>query len=216
MDVDLDTIRKKLYVAVISDILDNMGYTDQVMNIAIRPLREDDVLVGPARTLLAVPEYSIPDNPYDVQIDATDLLEPGDVIVANTSDVHNSAFWGELFSTAALARGALGAVIDGYIRDVRKNKKLEFPVFSKGMHPVNSKGRLTVLQYDEPIRCGGVFVRRGDYVFAEIDGSLVIPREIVGEVFDKALKIASKENKMRSDIEKGSSLRAAWEKHRVL
>ncbi len=186
------------------------------MDITIRPLREDDVLVGPARTLLAVPDYSIPEKPYDVQIDATDLLDPGDVIVANTSDVQNAAFWGELFSAAALARGALGAVIDGYIRDVRKVKMLGFSVFSKGMHPVNSKGRLTVIHYDEPIRCGGVLVRRGDYVFAEVDGSLVIPREIAEEVFDKALKTASIENKMRGDIKKGISLRAAWEKHRVL
>ncbi len=216
MDVDLDTIRKKLYSAVISDILDDMGFTEQVMDITIRPLREDDVLVGPARTLLAVPDYSIPAKPYDVQIDATDLLDPGDVIVANTSDVQNAAFWGELFSAAALARGALGAVIDGYIRDVRKVKMLGFSVFSKGMHPVNSKGRLTVIHYDEPIRCGGVLVRRGDYVFAEVDGSLVIPREIAEEVFDKALKTASIENKMRGDIKKGISLRAAWEKHRVL
>ena len=216
MDVDLDTIRKKLYSAVISDILDDMGFTEQVMDITIRPLREDDVLVGPARTLLAVPDYSIPAKPYDVQIDATDLLDPGDVIVANTSDVQNAAFWGELFSAAALARGALGAVIDGYIRDVRKVKLLGFSVFSKGMHPVNSKGRLTVIHYDEPIRCGGVLVRRGDYVFAEVDGSLVIPREIAEEVFDKALKTAFIENKMRGDIKKGISLRAAWEKHRVL
>ena len=63
MDVDLDTIRKKLYSAVISDILDDMGFTEQVMDITIRPLREDDVLVGPARTLLAVPDYSIPEKP---------------------------------------------------------------------------------------------------------------------------------------------------------
>ena len=45
---------------------------------------------------------------------------------------------------------------------------------------------------------------------------LVIPREIAEEVFDKALKTASIENKMRGDIKKGISLRAAWEKHRVL
>ena len=216
MDVSLDKIRQKLYSAVISDVLDDMGYTEQIMDITIRPLQEDNVLVGPARTLLAVAEFSIPVKPYDMQIDATDLLNPGDVIVAHTSNVQNSAFWGELFSTAAHAKGALGIITDGYIRDVRKVKKIDFPVFSRGMHPVNSKGRLTVIQYDKPIQCGGVSVRKGDFIFAEVDGSLVIPYEIVEEVFEKALKIASKENTMRNDIKNGNSLRAAWEKHWVL
>jgi regulator of RNase E activity RraA len=214
--INLNEVKEKLYAAVISDILDGLGYDRQVMEPAIRPLQPGDLVVGRARTMLAVPEFSAPGEPYQVQIDATDALQPGDVVVAHTSGVTSSAFWGELFSTAALARGAVGAVMDSYVRDVRKVLQLAFPLFSKGMYPVNSRGRLTVIAYDVPVRCGGVLVRPGDLVFAEIDGVVVIPQEAADEVVERALEIASRENLMGQELRQGSTLRAAWEKYRVL
>jgi regulator of RNase E activity RraA len=211
-----EAIRTKLYAAVIADILDDLGYRDQVMEAAIRPLLPDVVVVGRARTMLVVPQSIIPDEPYQMQIDATDALQPGDVVVAQMSGITNSAFWGELFSTAALARGAVAAVMDGYVRDTRKVLELGFPVFATGMRPINSKGRCTVSAFDVPIVCGGVAVMPGDLIFAEIDGVVVIPQAVIDSVLARALEVASKENAMRQELMTGSTLRAAWQKHRVL
>lgn len=211
-----EAVRTKLYAAVIADILDNLGYRDQVMEAAIRPLLPDVVVVGRARTMLVVPQSIIPDEPYQMQIDATDTLERGDVVVAQMSGITNSAFWGELFSTAALARGAVAAVMDGYVRDTRKVLELGFPVFATGMRPINSKGRCTVSAFDVPIVCGGVAVMPGDLIFAEIDGVVVIPQAVIDSVLARALEVASKENAMRQELMAGSTLRAAWQKHRVL
>lgn len=211
-----DHIKETLYAAVIADILDEMGYRNQVMDAAIRPIQDDAIFVGKARTMLAIPEFHIPEEPYQTQIDATDALKTGDVVVAHCSNVTDSAFWGELFSTASKSRGAVGAVIDGYVRDVRKIQKLGFPVFATGYRPINSKGRCTVSAYDVPIDCCGVKVYSGDIIFAEIDGVVVIPQAVADEVIQQAHETASKENKMRAEIMAGSSLRAAWEKYRVL
>jgi regulator of RNase E activity RraA len=211
-----EAIRTKLYAAVIADILDDLGYRDQVMEAAIRPLLPDVVVVGRARTMLVVPQSIIPDEPYQMQIDATDALQRGDVVVAQMSGITNSAFWGELFSTAALARGAVAAVMDGYVRDTRKVLELGFPVFATGMRPINSKGRCTVSAFDVPIVCGGVAVMPGDLIFAEIDGVVVIPQAVTDSVLARALEAASKENAMRQELMAGSTLRAAWQKHRVL
>jgi 4-hydroxy-4-methyl-2-oxoglutarate aldolase len=209
-------IKNQLYAAVIADILDDLGYRDQVMAAGIRPLDPEQVLVGRARTMLAVPEFTIPARPYDLQIDAVDALQAGDVVVAHTSNITDSAFWGELFSTAVAARGGTGAVMDGYVRDVRKIIEMKFPVFAAGLRPLNSKGRCTVTAYDIPVRCGGVLVHPGDLIFAEIDGVVVIPQAVSDEVITRALETASRENEMRHELLHGASLRSAWEKYQVL
>jgi 4-hydroxy-4-methyl-2-oxoglutarate aldolase len=209
-------IKNQLYAAVIADILDDLGYRDQVMEAGIRPLDPEQVLVGRARTMLAVPEFTIPARPYDLQIDAVDALQAGDVVVAHTSNITGSAFWGELFSTAVAARGGTGAVMDGYVRDVRKIIEMKFPVFAAGLRPLNSKGRCTVTAYDIPVRCGGVLVHPGDLIFAEIDGVVVIPQAVSDEVITRALETASRENDMRRELLHGASLRSAWEKYQVL
>ena len=216
MPIDYETAKEKLYAAVIADILDEMGYREQVMDAAIRPLLPDSLVIGRARTVLAVPEFSIPAKPFDQQIAATDALEPGDIMVAHLSQVTACAFWGELFSTGARMRGAVGAVMDGYVRDVRRLMEMKFPVFAAGIRSTNSKGRATVAGYDVPIRCGGVLVHTGDVLFAEIDGVVVIPEKIAPEVLERALEVAARENRVRDDLLAGSTLRAAWDKHRAL
>jgi 4-hydroxy-4-methyl-2-oxoglutarate aldolase len=216
MPIDYASAKENLYAAIIADILDDMGYRDQVMDATLRPLQAESLVVGRARTMLAVPEFSIPARPYDRQIEATDALEPGDIVVVHMSQITVCAFWGELFSTAAVMRGAVGAVMDGYVRDVRRVTQMNFPVFAAGIRPINSKGRATVAGYDLPIQCGGVLVHPGDVVFAEIDGVVVIPEKIAPEVMERAMQAASRENRVRSDLLAGSTLRAAWEAHRVL
>lgn len=213
---DLSGIKDHLYAAVIADILDDLGFRDQVMSAEVRPMLHDTVVVGRARTMLATPRFEDPDPPYQVQIEAVDSLETGDVVVAHLSGITDAAFWGELFSAAAKERGAVGAVMDGYIRDTRKVLELGYPLFATGIRPINSKGRLTVEAYDTPVRCGGVLVHPGDIVFAEIDGVVVVPQAVAEQVFQQAAEVAQKENLMRAELDNGLSLKAAWDKHRVL
>jgi 4-hydroxy-4-methyl-2-oxoglutarate aldolase len=216
MPIDTATAKEKLYAAVIADILDEMGYREQVMEANIRPLQAESLVVGRARTVLAVPAFSQPANPFEKQIEATDALEPGDIMVAHMSQITACAFWGELFSTGAVMRGALGAVMDGYVRDVRRVTEMNFPVFAAGVRALNSKGRATVAGYDVPIRCGGVLVNTGDVLFAEVDGVVVIPEKIAPEVLERAIEVAERENRVRADLLAGSTMRAAWDKHRAL
>jgi 4-hydroxy-4-methyl-2-oxoglutarate aldolase len=216
MPIDTATAKEKLYAAVIADILDEMGYREQVMDTNIRPLQPESLVVGRARTVLAVPAFSQPANPFEKQIEATDALEPGDIMVAHMSQITACAFWGELFSTGARMRGAVGAVMDGYVRDVRRVNEMNFPVFAAGVRATNSKGRATVAGYDVPIRCGGVLVNAGDVLFAEVDGVVVIPEKIAPEVLERAIEVAERENRVRADLLAGSTMRAAWDKHRAL
>jgi 4-hydroxy-4-methyl-2-oxoglutarate aldolase len=138
------------------------------------------------------------------------------VVVATTHNSTRAAFWGELFSTAALARGARGLILDGLVRDRRKMDEMGFPAFATGSRPVDSMGRLTVYAYGVPIRCGVVVVRPGDLVFAEPDGVVVVPAEVEEAIVSAALEKVGREDRVREELARGSTLAEAWTRHRVL
>jgi 4-hydroxy-4-methyl-2-oxoglutarate aldolase len=216
-DRDLfELFQREFYVSVISDILDGLGYRDQAMDASIRPVYPDAIVVGRAHTVLSCDVYQIPDNPYSAEIAAIDSLKPNDVLVASTNRSTRTCLWGELLSTAARARGARGAVIDGHVRDVRRIQQMGFPVFATGMRPIDSLGRGAVLGHGMPVNCGGVVVHPGDIVFGDVDGLVVIPRGIEQQVIERARAKVAGENSTRADLERGDYLRDVYARYGVL
>jgi 4-hydroxy-4-methyl-2-oxoglutarate aldolase len=211
-----DRLSERLYAAVLSDVLDAAGYREQVLDARVTHSTGPEVLVGRAATMLAGEEVEVEGTPYARQVEAIDALTEGEVVVATTHNSPRAAFWGELFSTAALARGARGLILDGLVRDRRKMDEMGFPAFATGSRPVDSMGRLTVYAYGVPIRCGGVVVRPGDLVFAEPDGVVVVPAEVEEAIVSAALDKVGREDRVREELARGSTLAEAWTRHRVL
>ena len=209
-------VETKLYTAVVCDALDELGYRDRAMRERLRPLFPNDRFIGWARTVLCVDVAHIPVNPYAMEIEAVDSILPGEVVVVSTSYSGFNAPWGELLSTAAKARGARGAVVDGLVRDVRKIEELGFPVFAAGIKPVDSRGRGLVLSYNVPVECGEVLVSPGDLIFADYDGVVAIPSQIVSQVIEMATSRVLRENDSRMELMKGAFLRDVYEKYGVL
>jgi len=214
--LDFDVFQGELYTGVICDVLDSLGFPNQAMEADIRPVLPRVTLVGCARTALSVDVYEVLENCYAKEIAWVDDLQPGDVAVGCTNRSTRTGLWGELLSTAARARGARGAVMDGFVRDVRRIIDMEFPVFAAGMRPVDSRGRSVVLDYDVPIVCAGVAVRSGDIVFGDIDGVAIIPQEVAEETFARALEKIRREDASRADLQAGAYLRDVFAKHGVL
>ena len=216
-DATFDLMAEKLYVAVISDVLDGLGFRDQVLQPGIAPVLSGNApLVGRAATMLVAPQYEVVAQPYTNQIAAIDDLKPGDVAVAGVGGMTGVAVWGELFSNAAVARGARGFVTDGMHRDTRMLRELGFPVFSRGARPVDISGRGTVVGHGRPVAVAGVLVQPGDVVFAEIDGIVVIPRGVAEEAVERAFEKVAKEDGARADLRQGALLSEVWAKYRVL
>src|SRR5437763_12766311 len=109
---------QNLYTAVVSDALDQLGVRNQAMREYLRPVHSRCTCAGWARTISCSDVYHIPPEPYSLEIEAVDSLQPGEVVVIGTGKSTRNAPWGELLSTAAKARGARGAVVDGLVRDV--------------------------------------------------------------------------------------------------
>jgi len=211
-----DTMRDKLKAAVISDILDRLGAREQAMRADIRPVYQGAIVVGRAYTVLTADIFRVLDDPYKGEIEAVDSLKPNDIMVVCTNRSTRTCFWGELLSTAARARGARGIVIDGYTRDVAQIIAMQFPTFAAGMSVVDSAGRSIVVDHGCPVNCGDVLVNTGDIVFGDIDGVVVIPKELEKEVIPLALEKVGKENLTRNELLKGAMLKVVYAKHGVL
>ena len=212
----LGMMRERLYVAVVSDALDAAGLHEQAMDARLRPMAPTMRLVGRAHTVLTADVYERPADPYRLEIEAVDALRPGDVMVAATNHSERTCFWGELLSTAAVARGATGCAIDGHARDALKIIEMGFPVFATGFRPVDSSWRSTVVAYGIPIECGGVRVHPGDIVFGDYDGIVVVPRDRFAEVVTTALAKVEGENHSREMLRQGALLREVYDRYGVL
>ena len=213
-----DLMAEKLYVAVLSDVLDGLGFRHQVLESGIGPVQPDprQVLIGRAATVLVGPQFEVVEEPYTSQIAAIDALVAGDVMVSAVGGLTDVAVWGELFSTAAQARGARGFLTDGCHRDTRMLLELGFPVFSRGSRSVDMSGRGTVIGIGCPIEIAGVLVRPGDIVFAEIDGVAIVPGDVADEALGLAFAKVEKEDGARDDLRAGRLLSEVWALHRVL
>ena len=212
-----DMMAEKLYVAVISDILDSWDSATRCFNPeSCRPTGPEPGPRRPCGDLLVGPQYEVVEQPYTNQIAAIDALKPGDVVVSGVGGMTNVAVWGELFSNAAKARGARGFLTDGCHRDTRMVLDLGFPVFSRGPRPVDISGRGTVISIGRPVEVAGVVVRPGDVVFAEVDGVVIIPQGVAEETMSRAFEKVAKEDGAREDLRDGRLLSEVWSKYRVL
>jgi 4-hydroxy-4-methyl-2-oxoglutarate aldolase len=219
MTFDFESLRNVLYSAVLSDVLDSFGRPNQAMKPFIRPLDDNLVLFGRARTGLYMNAYSVAEgeNPYEIEIALVDDLKPSDVAVFGCGGpTDRIAPWGELLTTAARCRGAVGCVTDGLVRDVRAIRQAKFPMFHGGIGPLDSKGRAKMMAMDTPIACGGVLIASGDLIFGDVDGVVVIPEAIAAEVIAAALDKISAENNTRAHLEEGMLLADVYTRYGVL
>jgi regulator of RNase E activity RraA len=216
--IDLTRLRS-LGAPLLSDVMDSLGLMQQAMRPFVRPLNEDDILIGRARTGLYMPKYTVTpgENPYEVEIALVDDLKPGEIpVLACGGPTDRIAPWGELLSTASQARGAAGCVTDGLVRDIKQIRAMQFPVFHGGIGPLDTKGRARMMERDIPIECAGVRVRSGDIVFGDADGVVVIPSERADEVIAKAQEKARGEDATRDELRNGKLLGEVFSRHGIL
>lgn len=216
----VEFIRDNLYVAVVCDILDALGYRNQAMHQRLRPLLQDRKncgFVGRARTFRWMESDHVSENePYGIELEAVDSLGPRDVVVHSTDYAGTNAPWGELMSTVAKRNGAVGCVCDSQIRDCNRIIEIGFPVYYAGIRPLDSLGRGMLMAYDVPIQCGDVLVKPHNLIFADFDGIVVVPNEVEEAVLLKAREKVDKENLSRKELLEGKSLSEVYRKYGVL
>jgi 4-hydroxy-4-methyl-2-oxoglutarate aldolase len=210
--------RETLFVALMSDVLDGLGFRDQALPARIRPLDDGTVLFGRARTGLYREVYAVPEdrNPYALEIALIDDLKPGDVAVLACGSSGRIAPWGGLLTTAARARGAAGCLTDGCVRDIRAIRSSGFAVFHGGISPLDSKGRGEVVEIDVAVAVASVRVEPGDLVFGDADGAIVIPRAIEREALTRAMEKLAGERRTEEALARGEKLADVFARYGIL
>ncbi len=214
--VVLDQIRPYLTAAVVADALDGAGWRNQCLSPAIAPLDPDMRVVGRAFPVLVTVATEVPETPYAGLLRALDDLGGDHIYVIPTGGDLRAAMWGELVATSARARGAVGAITDGAIRDTRQLSELGFPTFAVANTPRDINGRFDVIDHQVPVEISGIIVHPDDLIVADRDGVVIVPSEAEEAVISAALAKAMTENTVRDELAAGTLPSEAFARHGVL
>ncbi len=208
--------RTRLRSALVSDALDSLGHRERCLTARIAPITPSAVLVGRAFPVQIEPVDELPDVPYQGLLAALDAVRPDDVFVAAVGGNADVAIWGELLTTVCQARGAVGAVCDGYARDTALIREHGFPVFGRGTVPTDSNGRSEVRAHNVPVVIDGVPIEPGDLVVADDDGVVIVPASLADTVITIALEKDTHESRFRDAVADGMKASEAFAKFGVL
>ncbi|MET1124212.1 MAG: 3-hexulose-6-phosphate synthase [Archaeoglobaceae archaeon] len=165
----------------------------------IRPLVPGKKIVGKAVTV------STMDGDWAKPVEAINVAGRGDVLVIKCSG-DTAAVFGELAARSCINRGIEGVVIDGAVRDADDIVALGYPVFAKKVVP-NAGEPKGFGEINVKVICGGVEVNPGDWIIADDNGVMVIPKQRAYEIARRALEVKKAEDRIRGEIEdKGRTL----------
>lgn len=191
----------------ISDAMHRGGVIPDIL-----PLVNGIKMVGRAVTVRTYP------GDWAKPVEAIDIASEGEVIVIDAGGVP-PAVWGELASHSAARKNIAGVVIFGAIRDIDEIKKLHFPAFAKSICP-NAGEPKGFGEINIPIKINNIIIEPNDWIVADDNGVVRIPKKDAVEIANRAMDVLEKENRIRKEIKEGGTLSSVtellkWEKNIV-
>jgi len=203
-DEELCRRYEDVFVSAVNDVLREYGMLSQTLPNNIMPLREEMKVCGIAFTVKGAPSLDLKDE-MEERTRMLESIQPGNVVVWDTSGDTFSAQWGEMMTKVSKRNGCKGAIIDGGVRDTNKVLEQNFPVFVKYRCSNGMLGRFRTTGWQVPIIIGEVQIFPGDVVFGDIDGVIVVPRDMAYEVLLRAEEIRDGEKQIDNMIASGIS-----------
>ena len=162
----------------------------------LRPMHKSGQMAGPALTVKSRPGDNL------MLHKASDMAEPGDIIVCDAGGDLTNSLMGELMLAHAIKRGVGGFVLDGAVRDVEAFLDVNLPVFAAGVSHrgpyKDGPGEINV-----SVAIDGMVIEPGDLVIGDWDGVLSIPLDDVESILKKTNEKQAAEAVDMAKIEAG-------------
>ncbi|MGW4031787.1 RraA family protein [Streptomyces sp. NPDC004838] len=134
----------------------------------------------------------------------------GRVLVIAGADCVPGAVWGEILSTAALARGAVGALVEGRVRDVPALERLALRVWGLGEATAGPGAGVHVAEIGGPVSVGGVTVTEGSPVLLDDGGAVALATDAAQGLLADALEYHLAEESVVEALASGLRLPLAY------
>jgi CMP-N-acetylneuraminic acid synthetase/regulator of RNase E activity RraA len=200
----LNFLSKKINSAMISDVLDDFGLSDQVIT-GLRCNIGGAKLFGRARTLKIRKLRENEDfrGIYNALNSYSEITDNDIIVVEN--ECPEFAYFGELNTMLSIRSGAGGTIIGGVTRDRDNVAAMQYPVFSSGYNCKDVHNRATLENFNRTITVAGVKIDPNDLLFADNDGIVVIPAKHEEKIMDAITEKLSMENAVSKEIMKYSN-----------
>lgn len=200
---------KYVEVASVADAMEQLYSQRAHMSHQMRPLFTTKFAGRAVTVLMKKQEHKEGAPASQGMLDAIDAAPAGSVYVMVLPDGTDFAGIGGLMATCMKFRGLAGAVVDASVRDIPQIKRIQFPVFSRGVVPSTSVNHYRFAAANVPVTCAGVRVNPNDIIVADEDGVAVVPRDKAAAVLKKAQELDDTEHRMYPFIEKYKSIKEA-------
>ncbi len=196
---------EQLYTGAVNDVLREFCLLEQALPRRIIPLREYQTIAGFAFTVKSAPNVKI-QGEMEFRTQMLEEMHEDAFVIWDTSRDEKATLWGGVMTATAKSKKVKSACIDGGIRDSHQILEADFPIFYEYRISNGSLGRCLITHYQIPIKIGDVTIKPGDIVLGDIDGVLVVPRDIAYEVLVRAEEIRENEKKIYGWVKEGQSI----------
>ena len=212
---------RRLYGGLIYDVLEHLGYPHQAASHELTPLAPEMKLAGPAFTVKGTTTCIKDESKRYKRLAMIKEMTHPCIEVRDAGTPFHVALYGELSATTASAHGAVGALVDGGVRDTGHLIRMGYPVFARYRNPVEAFGRWMMIEYNVPILihgelCQALQVNPGDFIFGDSDGVIVVPQEVTMKVLEECERVMGIEDVAREEFARGDDPVTVFERHKRL
>ena len=200
----------KCYASAVHDVLREKGFGNCVLPPEIQALKRGQKLFGEIYTVSGHIDYTL--SRHESLLLWSQVLSkvPTKKVIVCQPNTHSVALMGELSARALMVKETKGYLMDGHCRDVEEIIEAKFPVFCRLTTAADIVERWKYDTLGMPITIGSVTICSGDFIIADMDGAVIIPKEVAEKVITKTEEVMFTESEMRKAILSGMDPEQAY------
>ena len=200
----------KCYASAVHDVLREKGFGNCVLPPEIQALKRGQKLFGEIYTVSGHIDYTL--SRHESLLLWSQVLSkvPTKKVIVCQPNTHSVALMGELSARALMVKETKGYLMDGHCRDVEEIIEAKFPVFCRLSTAADIVERWKYDTLGMPITIGSVTICSGDFIIADMDGAVIIPKEVAEKVIIKTEEVMFTESEMRKAILSGMDPEQAY------